>query len=79
MAAVKIKINYKIISSKVNKSQLKWAIKFLRRKIKNSQSKNKISVEFILIDYFSKNIEKYKNKYSLNDIKESFSINQQCM
>ncbi len=75
MAAVKIKINQKKISSKVNKFQLKWAIKFLRRKIKNTQSNVEIKVEFILIDYFSENIEKYRNKYIINDIKESFSIN----
>ena len=75
MASVKIKINQKKISSKVNKFQLKWAIKFLRRKIKNTQSNVEIKVEFILIDYFSENIEKYKNKYIINDIKESFSIN----
>ena len=75
MASVKIKINHKKVSSKVNKFQLKWAIKFLRRKIKNTQSKNKIKIEFILIDYFSESIEKYKNKYIINDIKESFSIN----
>ena len=71
MAAVKIKINHKKISSKVNKLQLKWAIKFLRRKIKNTQSKDKIKVEFILIDYFSESIEKYK-EYVIRD--KDFSI-----
>ena len=45
MKAVKIKINQKKISSKVNKFQLKWAIKFLRRKIKNTQSNVEIKVE----------------------------------
>ena len=44
MAAVKIKINYKKVSSKVNKFQLKWAIKFLRRKIKETQSKIKLKL-----------------------------------
>ena len=75
MAAVKIKFNYKIISSKIKKKQLQWATKFLRKKIKNSQTQRNNNVEFILIDYFSQCPDKYKDKYIITDVKESFSIN----
>ena len=75
MAAVKIKINSKIISSKIKKKQLQWAINFLRTKIKNTQTQEKHHIEFILIDFFSKNTNKYKSKYIINDIEESYSIN----
>ena len=75
MKAVKIKINSLKISSKINKTQLQWAIKFLKRKIKNTQLQSDNHVECILIDYNSESIEKYKKKYIKNDIEESFSIN----
>ena len=75
MAVVKIKFNFKIISSKIKKKKLQWAVKFLRKKIKNSQTRKNYNVEFILIDYFSKSPDKYKKKYIINDVKESFSIN----
>jgi len=63
MAAVKIKINSKIISSKIKKKQLHWALNFLRKKIKNTETQKNYHVEFILIDYFSKSPDKYKKKY----------------
>ena len=75
MKAVKIKINLTKISSKINKSKLKWAINFLNKKIKNSELKSNYSVECKLIDFNSKNIEKYKNKIDKDNTKESFSIN----
>ena len=75
MAAVKIKINSKTISSKIKKKQLQWAINFLRTKIKNTQTREKHHIEFILIDYFSQNTHHYKRKYIINDIEESYSIN----
>ena len=75
MAVIKIKINYKIISLKIKKKQLQWAINFLRTKIKNTKTKEKHHIEFILIDYFSQNTHNYKSKYIINDIEESYSIN----
>ena len=75
MAAVKLKINSKILSLKIKKKQLQWAINFLRTKIKNTQTQEKHHIEFILIDYFSTNTNKYKSKYIINDIEESYSIN----
>ena len=64
MAAVKIKFNYKIISSKKKKKQLQWATKFLRNKIKNAQTQRNDYIELILIDYFSLCPDKYKEKYN---------------
>ena len=65
MKVIRIKINSLKISSKINKKQLQWASNFLKRKIKNNFFLNDEDVECILIDYNSKNIEKYKIIFKL--------------
>ncbi len=75
MKAVKIKINYTRISSKINIKKLKWAINYLQSKIKKNIYLNNEKVECILIDNNSSNVEKFKKIYFKNDIDESFSIN----
>ncbi len=74
MEATKIKINSTKISPKINKKKLKWAISYLKRKIKKKFFFNNKSVECILFDSNSINIAKFVKIHVKNNIEESFII-----